>query len=63
MCKDYDLSEQDIDFLYDEMRDRFLLCEDEKEAKYLIKRYGFNMSNKYLQEKFRYLLEEQKDDK
>lgn len=60
MCKDYDLSEQDIDFLYDEMRDRFLLCEDEKEAKYLIDRYGYVMADKYMPEKFKYLIKDKK---
>jgi len=50
--------EPDIDYAYDSMRDAFLLCETEEDAKQLIKTYSLNLCDSYLPEKFKYLMEE-----
>lgn len=62
-CKDnseLDLCDDDIDYMYDMMRDDFLLCSSVKEALELIKRYGYALSNKFLPEQYKYLLKEEK---
>lgn len=41
---------------YDIIRDELTLCNSEDEAKQLIKEYGYYISNKYMPDKFRYLL-------
>lgn len=43
---------------YDTMRDEFLLCDSEDEAKQLIKHYGKYLANKYLPEQYKYLIKE-----
>lgn len=45
---------------FDIMRDDFLLCDSEDEAKQLIKDYGKYLANKYLPEKYKYLIKENK---
>lgn len=43
---------------YDTMRDELHLCSSEDEAKQLIKHYGKYLANKYLPEKYKYLIKE-----
>ena len=43
---------------FDIMKDTFLLCDSEDEAKSLIKHYGMALSKKYLPKKYLYLIKE-----
>jgi len=56
MCEEKDLS--DLDYLYDCMRDDFLLIQSKEDAINCINRYGYYLSNKYLPEHYKYLLKE-----
>ena len=51
-----DLDDLDIDYMYDIMRDEFLMCSSVKEALELITRYGKVLAEKYLPEQYKYLL-------
>lgn len=46
------------DFLYDQMKNDFLLVDSVESAIYCIKNYGVKMCKKYLKEEYLYLLEE-----
>lgn len=48
----------DQDYLYDSMRDDFLLCDSVTEAKRLIKYYGVKLAKQFLPEQYLYLLED-----
>lgn len=52
------LSEPDIDYAYDTMRDDFLLCDSEETAIWLIKHYGKSLAKQYLPEVYQDLLDE-----
>ena len=41
---------------YDIMKDTFLLCDSEDEAKQLINTYGVRLAQKYLPKKYLYLI-------
>lgn len=59
MCCKYDkldLDDIDVDYMYDMMRDEFLMCSSIKEALELITRYGKVLAEKYLPEQYKYLL-------
>lgn len=59
MCCKYDkldLDDEDVDYMYDMMRDEFLMCSSDKEALELITRYGKVLAEKYLPEQYKYLL-------
>ena len=50
------------DRLYDEMRDDFLMIENEEDAKNCIKRYGPLQTSRFLPNEYKYLLEEDYDE-
>jgi hypothetical protein len=51
-------NQPDPDYLYDCMRDEFLLIQSKEDAINCIKIYGYSLSNKYLPKHYKYLLKE-----
>lgn len=49
--------EEQIDDMYDSMRDDFLFCDSVLRAIELIKRYGNYCASKYLPKQYKYLIE------
>lgn len=54
----FEQPQPDQDYLYDSMRDTFLLCDSVAEAKHLIKYYGVKLAKQFLPEQYLYLLED-----
>lgn len=55
---EFEQLQPDQDYLYDSMRDDFLLCDSVTEAKRLIKYYGVKLAKQFLPEQYLYLLED-----
>lgn len=55
---EFEQLQPDQDYLYDSMRDDFLLCDSVIEAKRLIKYYGVKLAKQFLPEQYLYLLED-----
>lgn len=55
---DIEQYEPDPDLAYDTMRDDFLLCRSEADAKQLIDYYPAYLVSKYLPQQYMYLLEQ-----